>query len=185
MTNWYSIFYWLTVSDGVKSVFDTTSNIFTWFSVILFICYCVAIIGCACTISSRNLQNKEEEDNDSVLRSWRYFKKYVTIPFYAFTVLAIITWTGYVATPSKKDCLMIIAGGAVGNFITTDSSAKQLPANVMAYLNLNLKDEILKLQTPTESNEKPKTKKDDLLDKAASLSKDELIKYLKNDTTIK
>lgn len=184
MTNWYSIFYWLTVSDGVKKIFDTTSDIFTWFSVIFFIAYCIAIIGSACTISSSNLRNKEDEDNDSDLRSWRFFKKYVTIPFYAFTVLAIITWTGYVATPSKKDCLMIIAGGAVGNFITTDSSAKQLPANVMAYLNLNLKDEILKLQNPIKS-EPTKTKKDDLLDKAATLSKEELINYLKNDTTIK
>lgn len=36
--NYYSVFYWLTVADGVKSVFDTFSNIFTFLSVI----FCIA-----------------------------------------------------------------------------------------------------------------------------------------------
>ena len=184
MTNWYSIFYWLTVADGVKTFFDVTSNIFTWIAVLSFILYVIFTIGKASTLSGNNLKNAEEENQDSDFRSWEIGRKYAARLFYSMLVLSLITWFGYIATPTKKDCLLIVAGGAVGNFMMTDSSAKELPSDVTKFLHLSLKNEIKDLSDDTKRQLDVQTPKEKLLDKAKDLSKEELIKFLEKDTTV-
>jgi hypothetical protein len=182
--NYYNVFYWLTVSDGVKEVFDTFSNIFTFFTVVGLIVYLI-IIGVSINIRSENKDVSENKDyKDSLI--WRkLFGR-----FYFFCqVICIITWLGYVLTPTKKDCLLIVAGGAVGNFITTDSSAKSLPSDVTRFLHLSLNKEIDDLSKEVKSDVRKElgiqTPKENLLDKVKQLSKDELIQYIQNDSTIK
>lgn len=104
--NYYSVFYWLTVADGVKAVFDTFSNIFTFLSVIFCIAY-VVVIGLAFEIDKGNANDKA---------SFMFWRKFVARTFWTATVLCLITWIGFVMTPTKKDCMLIVAGGAVGNF---------------------------------------------------------------------
>jgi len=43
MINYYNVFYFLTVSDGVKEVFDTFSNFFTFFTVVSLIAFAIAV----------------------------------------------------------------------------------------------------------------------------------------------
>lgn len=135
MTNWYSLFYWLTVADSVKHFFDVTSNLFTTVAVISFIAYVITCIGTSIQIASNNVSNTEEEKTDAEVRAWVYAKQYSSRVFWPALGLALITWIGYVATPTKKDCFIIIAGGAVGNFLQSDSTAKQLPHDVTNFLH--------------------------------------------------
>ena len=182
--NWYSIFYWLTVADSVKSFFDATSDIFTTFSIILFIILIIAIIGKAVQSSENNDETDEEEKNDANVRSWEKIRKYAQKIFYPFLVISLITWFGYVMTPTKKDCLLIVAGGAVGNFITSDSTARQLPGDITKFLHLSLQKEITELGAEGRKEIGIKTPKEKLLDKAVDMTKEELIEYLKSDSTL-
>jgi hypothetical protein len=192
-TNWYNLFYWLTVSDSVKQFFDMASNIFSWFTVIGFIVLVICSAFKASTISEKNLETKEEEEKNSDYRAWDRFRGYAAKFFYTVLGLAMLTWLGYVLTPTKKDCLLIVAGGAATTFITSDSSARGLPSDVTRYLHLSLREQINSLTDKAKqeigldsitTTPVKKTVKDNLIDKAKNLSKEELIKYLEADTTI-
>lgn len=182
--NWYEIFYWLTVADSVKGFFDTASNIFTTFAVILFIVMIVTIIGKAVQSSENGNESEEEEKEDANVRSWEKVRKYSQHLFYPFLIISLITWGGYVATPTKKDCLLIVAGGSVGNFISSDSTARQLPGDVTKFLHLSLKKEIASLDDEARKDLGMQTPKEKLLDKAVDMTKEELIEYLKSDSTL-
>ena len=83
---------------------------------------------------------------------------------------------------------MIVAGGAVGNFITTDTSAKSIPSDITKFLHLSLNKEIEDLQKEVKTDIRKElgvqTEKDKFIDKVEKLSKEELIEYLKRDTTL-
>lgn len=184
MTNWYSIFYWLTVADGAKSFLDYASNIFTFFSIIAFAGYIITSFGRAAVVSANSLESEEEDKTNSDLRSWELAKKFSTRLFYPMLILSILTWTAYVMVPTKKDCLLIIAGGAVGNFMSTDSSAKQLPSDVTKFLHMSLQNEIKELGVEARKEFGMQTPNEKLIDKVQSLTKEQIIQYLKTDTTI-
>lgn len=177
--NYYSVFYWLTVADGVKEVFDTFSNIFTALTVVSLIAFAIMI---GTTIEYKG--DKESADYKSSL-SWR---KFIGRIYWICQIICIITWLGYVFTPTKKDCLLIVAGGAVGNFITTDTSARAIPADITKFLHLSLNKEIEDLQKEVKTDIRKElgvqTPKDKFIEKVEKLSKEQLIEYLKRDTTI-
>lgn len=123
MENWYQVFYWLTVADGVKSFFDVASDITTFFWVVSLIFY-VFMIGFSLANESKDEDGKIEKD---VLR----FRKMSGWIFWGFSILSLVTWFGYVAVPTKKDAVMILVGGSVVEFMTTDSVARQIPSELL------------------------------------------------------
>jgi len=183
LADFYGIFYWLTVADSVKKFFDAASNIFTVFAVISFIAFFITSIGRAVTVSSNDLQNEDEENKSPDARAWTLIRKFILRFFYPMLFLSIITWMGYVFVPTKKDCLLIVAGGAVGNFITHDSSAKAIPSDITRFLHLSLQEQMKDLNSDVKKELGMQTKKEEFVDKVKSLSKEELVKYIQNDTT--
>ena len=189
--NWYSIFYALTVSDGVKQFFDTASNIFTWFAVLSFIVLVGVTIAKAVMVSENNLSTEEEEKVDPDTRSLVRVRVYVRNFFYTMLALSIVTWAGWVVTPTKKDCVMIIAGGGIATFLTSDTNARKIPSeltklSVVAIQSWQdqVKDmttdekKAIGIQTPEEK------KKDDLISKVGKMTKEEIVDWLKSDTTL-
>ena len=92
---------------------------------------------------------------------------------------------------------MIIAGGAVGTFLTSDTSAKQLPSDIANYLHMMIKKEsadLLKEESDTKDDVKDtkapakavaiSQEKSSLLDKAKKMTKEELIEFIKSATTL-
>jgi len=176
--NYYSVFYWLTVADGVKEVFDTFSNIFTFLTVISLIAYAIV----AGVSIDAKMKGQDSDYKDCLL--WRRF---VGNFYWMCQIICIITWLGYVFTPTKKDCLLIVAGGAVGNFITTDTSAKALPADVTKFLHLSLNKEIEDLSKDIKQDVRKElgvqSPKEKLLDGIEKMTKEQIIEYIKNDST--
>ena len=130
--NWYSIFYWLTVANNVN-------NFITTFAIL-------ATIGLGVCIFVRICLSFEGENVNVNTRLPKAFKRwYVT-----FTILTVLFWALFAFIPTKKDCLLIIAGGSVGNFITTDSSAKALPSDITKFLHQSLQSEIKDLSSDTK-----------------------------------
>lgn len=179
--DWYSIFYWLTVADKVKAFFDTASNIFTFFAVASFIIMFFLVIGKNMKVENEEITISQENDNDGV-KGWESLKGYTKRLFYLSLTLSLLTWMGYVLVPSKKDCLLIVAGGSVGNFMTTDKAAKEIPSDVAQFLHLSLREEIQKLGAEGRKEIGIlTTEKDSLIQKARELSKEEFIKYIESN----
>lgn len=157
--SWYSIFYWITVADGVKDFFDTFSNIFTFLTIMSFIALAIAVIY-------RNSETREGDDKRVSANFW--LKNFRKLFIWCFT-FAVLTWAGYVFCPNKRDALIIVAGGAVGEFIASDSSAKQIPSEVMTLLRDKIRSEIKEVKLTDQI-------RDTLQDK----TREELIELLKN-----
>lgn len=179
--NYYWVFYGISVSDGIKRVFDVSSNIFTFFTVISLIAF-ILVIGISADSTTKG-EDRVSADN------WR---KFIGRTFWLSMVICIITWLGYMATPSKKDCLLIVAGGAVGNFITTDSSAKSIPSDITNFLHVSLQEQIKEVSSGAKeeviADAKKQldiqTPKDKMIEKVKAMTKEEIINYLQSDTTI-
>jgi len=156
--NWYNVFYWVTVADGVKGFFDVVSNWTLSFSVLFFMIYWI-VFGM--------YHDKEMNNDESSEKTLIYWLGVVRKTFIWFFITCMITWTCYVFCPSKKDAIIIIAGGAVGNFITSDSSSRQIPAELTLLIREKMRDEIEGLKTGIS------------IDTLQNKTKEELIEMLK------
>lgn len=161
--NWYQIFYWVTVADGVKSFFDAFSNFFMTVMIVAIIAWGIAMgVYASEKSSSYGMSEKDIKEYKFWISTFRKIMIWGMI-------WTTITWAGYIFCPSKRDAVTIIAGGAVGNFITSDSSARQIPAELTLLVREKMRAEIKDL------------KSDDFLktDTLASKTKEELIELLK------
>lgn len=165
--NWYSMFYWVTRADDVKGFFDTASDIFLFFVIILLLGTIVVV--CIDT------GTKADDDDKSATRAIR---RIITGFFYVSVILTLITWAGYVFVPSKKDCLLILAGGGTMKFLTTDSSAKQIPKELTTFVVTELKSAAKDAQVSLGIQ----SAKDKILDEAKTLSAIELMQRMKEDS---
>lgn len=162
ITNWYSIFYWISVADGVKGFFDIASNIFSWGACILLILVIIL------TIVITGYSESENSAKAEVDRARKFLQKFALSSF----ILAVTTWTVYVFCPSKKDALIIVAGGMVGNFIDKDTSVRQIPTEAIELLRSKIREEMNEIDSPEP------IPTDQLIQK----SKEELIEIIKQKT---
>lgn len=156
--NWYSIFYWLTIADNVKTITGTLSVVFGIYT----LCACCAALGMF----------------DSSFSEWEKGTKKV---FYIFTIAFLINILLWGFLPSKKDSLMIIAGGGALTFLTTDSSAKKLPPEVMNYLVTNIR----KYSKEAEVDLLKADNKEEILNQAKNMSANELLEKMKVDSSFR
>ena len=178
--NWYNVFYWVTRGDSVKDFFDTSSNIFTTLTVITFIVVAVCSIGAGVQTNSSNSRtsNDEQDKTDPDIRAWQKTRKYVSYLFYPLLALSLITWAGYVFTPTKKDALLILAGGGTMNYLTTDSTAKEIPHEMTTFVVTELKT----MAKEAKVDFGIATQKDKILEEAKNMTTTELMEKMKVDT---
>lgn len=176
--NWYNIFYWVTRADSVKKFFDTTSDIFTSLAVILFI---VVVVMSACgqnVISDNKLKTEEEEKTDPEYRGYAKMRRYFATLFYVNLALCLITWAGYVFTPTKKETLLIIAGGGTMQFLTTDSAAKQIPHELSSFVVTELKSMAKEAQVDLGIS----NQKDKILEEVKQMTSAQVLERMKVDS---
>ena len=171
MTNWHSVFYWLTVADGVKSFFDVVSNIFTWLAVIGLIAYVITI--------GVSLSDDGRDHEGNITPEMKRIRKMFGWIFWGFTVLSLVSWFGYVAVPTKKDAVMILVGGSVVEFMTTDSVARQIPSELL----ILAKNEIQSAAEEAKVDLGIYSQKDKILQEVKNMSTTELMDRMKVDST--
>lgn len=176
--NWYNIFYWVTRGDSIKDFFDTSSNIFTTLTVILFIGLVIITILYSASIDSEETKNDEEDKKTPKIRSLIIARKYFSIFFYVMLFLSILTWSGYVLTPTKKDALLILAAGGTMNYLTTDSTAKQLPHEMTNFVVSELKT----MAKEAKVDFGIATQKEKILEEAKQMSTQELLDKIQADS---
>jgi hypothetical protein len=156
--NYTSLFYWLTVADNAKLFFGWFAIFFT---IIFIIVQFVRVIA---------WEQLDEKDINKI-NKWTWYST-------PFMTVFISLW---LFTPSKKDALIIVAGGSTLNFLTTDSSARQIPSELSNFLVTEIKN--LAQDAKVELN--IATQKEKVLEEVKNLSSSELIDKLKSDSTLK
>jgi hypothetical protein len=156
--NWYQIFYWLTVANNARGFF--------WFFAVVF--SIIAII--ATLVYFFNLDDSsDDKDNRKQCKHWMFW----SYPF------MILFWFGIVFTPSRKDALLIVAGGGAMEFLQNDSTAKQIPRELLNFVSAELKS----MAAEAKVDMKVEDQKADILDEAKKMTTTELLNKMKVDTT--
>jgi hypothetical protein len=159
--NYTKLFYWLTVADNARSLFIVAMIVFTVIFVIAFMVFLIDRDG-----------NDFSADKDGAAeraKRWVWWAG----PF------ALFFWMLFVMTPSKKDALLIVAGGQTLNYLTNDSTARQLPKEALNFVVTELKS----MAKDAEVQIDLRTQKEKILDEAKNLTAKELLEKMKVDTT--
>lgn len=159
--NWYKVFYWMTVADNVKMV---TGILSIALGIYIFIGFLAALgVG------------------DSPWSDWERASRkaylIVLIPFF----ISIFSW---MLVPSKRDMMVIVAGGSIGNFVSSDSSSRAIPAELTRYVRNYLKKEADDVDSDLKQELNLETPKDKLIRNVKDMTKEQIIEYLKTDTSL-
>ena len=154
--NYTELFYWLTVADNARDMFRVGLVIFTG----------VAVISTAVNFICRG---NGEDDVAVQARKWLWW----SYPF------MFLFWSLFIFTPSKKDALLIVAGGQTMNFLTTDKTAKQIPHELSNFVVTELKN----MASEAKVDLNIKDQKQKILDEANNMSAKELVEKMKVDST--
>lgn len=146
------LFYWLVVADNAKTMFVVFIVLFTLVAVISTIAF---------------LMTGDSPEDQAMSRKWMWW----SYPFMIFF------WSLFVFTPSKKDALLIVAGGQTLNFLTTDESAKQIPSELSGFILTELKNMAAEAQVELGI----KDQKQKILDEAKNMTREEIIERIKTD----
>jgi hypothetical protein len=155
------LFYWLTVADNAKTMFIVFMTIFTIISAISTIWFIV----------DRDSEDLSCSNNKGAERAKKWM--WWSYPF------MILFWSLYVFTPNKKDALLIVAGGQTMQFLTTDSTAKQIPHDVLNFVSVELRS----MAKDAEVDLGVSNQKDRMVEEAKKMTTDQLLDKMKTDTT--
>lgn len=161
--NYTSLFYWLVVADNARKMFIVFIVIFTFIAVVSTICYIVASYT-----SHADGKTKDDEKNQAMARKWMWW----TYP------LMILFWSLFIFTPSKKDALLIVAGGQTLNFLANDKSAKQIPHELSNFVLTEIKN----MASEASVDLNISNQKDKMLEKAKTMTAEQLMSEMKKDT---
>jgi hypothetical protein len=153
--NYTELFYWLTVADNARDLFRVGMILFT----------AIATIATIANLITRGT----DDDTADMARKWIKW----SYPF------MFLFWSLFIFTPSKKDALLIVAGGQTMNFLTTDKSAKQIPHELSNFVVTELKN----MAKDAKVDLNIKDQKEKILDEANNMSAKELVEKMKVDST--
>ena len=156
--NYTELFYWLTVADNVK--------LFTGIAAIVFGLYFIASVAAALGLFEQ---------------SWSTWQRSSKVIFTIFSLVFFFNSFIWLFTPNKKDALLIVAGGSTMNFLTTDSTAKQLPHELSSYLVTEIRNMAEETKVELSINDN----KQKILEEAKQLTGEELIEKLQSDTILR
>lgn len=146
--DFYKLFYLFTMGDKLSNLWCA----FVWISSILCFIFTMYLLF-------------ESEGRDRV-----GFRIFLGLWLWCF-----VSWILYIGTPTKKEAVIIVAGGYVGNFIQSDSNARQLPADITRFLRSQI-------QQAAKDNDLGSllgpTKEETLKDSLSKLSKEQLVDQL-------
>lgn len=154
-----SLFYWLTVADNAKAFFTAFIWIFTGIAVLSTLANLIARGGGF---------DDSGDDIAKIARKWIFWS-------YPFMMLF---WALDIFTPSKKDALLIVAGGQTLNFLVSDSSARRIPSELTTFVVTELKN----MATEAKVDLNIKGAKEKILDEAKNMSASELIQKMSVDS---
>lgn len=154
--NYTELFYWLVVANNARVFFLVFIVIFGLISFISTIAYFI---------------NHDAPSDQSMSRKWMWWS-------YPFTMLF---WGLFIFTPSKKDVLLIVAGGQTLNFLTNDTTAQKIPSDVLNFVSIELKTMAKEAQVEIGLM----SQKERIIDEAKRMTTDQLLDRIRTDSTFR
>lgn len=159
--NWFKVFYWISIADNLRGVLC----VFAWVTLIFaMVAFGFFVFG------DRDLDDMTAKPNGLSERSKKWF--WWSLP------MCILFFALNAAIPSRKDALLIIAGGGAMEYFTTDSTAKQLPHELTNFvvgelrvLAADAKVQLLSYNTEAE-----------IMRQAKELTTEELLEKMRSDS---
>ena len=144
--SWYTIFYLLSIIQNLKNA----SAIIWGISLAAWIVFTIV------WMHNRHEVAYYEKKEDSYEFQWvRMSSRLIKI----FLPVFLVFLTIFIFTPNRNGILLIVAGGSVGEFITSNEDAKQIPAEITNWLKLELEHEIQEFkEIPVKETVKSMTK---------------------------
>jgi hypothetical protein len=170
MTNYTKLFYWVSVADNASTLFGWMCVLFTIIAIIVTIVFFVGMFGEDFSDDKTEGKPSEREIFVNWMRKWLFW----TYPF------MVLFWMLYVLTPDKKQSLLIIAGGGVLNYLTTDSIAKEIPHELTDYVVTELKS----MAAEAKVDLGIKTEKQKVLEQVKDLTPEQLLEKMKTDENL-
>lgn len=163
------LFYWLTVADNARTLFGWIIGVFMAIFIIALIAHFV--IAFSDGYSSGATGDAERSKDLKGARKYMF----LSAPF------LVIFWMLLVMTPSKKDSLLIIAGGQTLNYLTTDSTAKAIPHELTDFVVTEIRSMAKEAKVELDVS----TTKERMIEEAKSMTSDELLKKMAEDANFK
>ena len=169
--NWYIIFYIMSIADSLGT-----------FSIWIAVLATITLIICSILKMPAELMN----DGSPVREDQRIFEKdneqgrrNLNKIWRLAIIFTVVFWFLYIAIPDRKDMILIVAGGTVGEFVANDENAQKLPSEVFQYL----RKEVLEATTELDGELSKEIRKElgmktkeQILKELNSLSEEELRK---------
>lgn len=165
--NWYTIFYLFSILDKLSTALGWIAGLSTLGFIIFTVVY---------FINKQRLSMSRYEDDG------KHWLNVIKWPYRTTIIFLILSWVSIIFVPTRRDMLIIIAGGAVGEFITTDSSARQLPADITRFLRGEILSATAELGDEAKASLGIKTEAEKQVEKIKSMSREELEKLLLEKT---
>jgi hypothetical protein len=152
--NYQKLFYWLSVADQAKTFF-------------IIVAVIASIIGLVSFLIALGAFSDDSDDNTKA-RKWVFFSWPIWIIF----------WGLWIFTPDKKDALFIVAGGGAMNYLSQDSTAKQIPHELLEFTKVNLQN----LAADAKVQLGIQSQKDKILEEAKNMTSIEILDRMKIDS---
>jgi hypothetical protein len=153
-----SLIYWITVASNVKLILG-------WFAIIFTVIAAISIIG---KYIEKTSANEAFEIDAKLNHKWCIFT----------SIMALIVLLSWASLPSKKDALIILAAGSTLDYVTSDSTAREIPKEVFNYVKTELQTLTSELNLKKETIKTKET----ILNEAANLTPKQLIEKMKSDS---
>lgn len=120
--------------------------------------------------------SKTDEENRKVIKHWMFW----SYPF------MLLFWFGIIFTPSKRDALLIVAGGGTMEFLSNDSTARQLSHDMLVFVQSELKSMAAEAKVEfLEAKGKATIEevRQKMRDEAKKMTTDQVLEKMKADTS--
>lgn len=131
--NWYWIFYLLTIVENF-----TTALLATWIVAMLS---AVTFFVVWLTNKHNVIEGYEKHKNGYILwekLGYKIFKNSL--------IIFITTLMLFLFIPSRTGVMLIIAGGAIGEFVTSNEDVKEIPAELATWFKAQIEVEVQELR---------------------------------------
>lgn len=146
----------MTVADQAKIFFVLVAAVTSIIGIVSFL------------ISLGAFETYPKPDTMAKGRKWVFFSWPIMILF----------WMLWIFTPTKKDALLIVAGGGAMNYLAQDSTARQLPHELIEFTKVNLQN----MAQEAKVSLGIQTQKDRILEEAKQMTTDQLLEKMKVDS---
>ena len=136
--NLYQLFYLVSIADKLNMVFEVFYIIAAIVTVVAFVFWLFW-----------------EGDSDERVTVKRLQQIFLSI----FLVNLIL----FIGTPTKKDLILIVAAGSVGEFVLNDDNAKEIPAEIFELLRKEILSQINEIDTDVAKDKFQKLTKEQLI----------------------